>query len=236
MTDLERALTVLGDDVAFPPTPDLATTVGDRVPARLPRRTPRRRWLVAAAAVAAGVVVLLALPGPRSAIADLLGIGAVRVTIVDELPADVLLRDPTGVQVTVAEADEEIDFDLFVLDEPPDAVYLDDSVPGGMVTLVYANDPAVFITQVAGTTDEGFLNKLVAGGTTITLVDVAGDPGFWIEGEPHVIFVVDRNGRVLEDAARLAGNTLALERDGLTIRIEGAASLAEALQVAMALR
>jgi len=237
MTDLERALEALGADVDFPPTPDLAAGVLSRLPVQLRRRTGRRWWWAAAAAIV--LLVLVALPGPRAAIADLLGIGAVRVTIVDAVPPSATVRPPTGVEVTIDEAQAETDFDVLEPETPPDAVFLDDAVPGGMVTLAYEADgggAALFITQLTATTDEAILGKSVGPGTSLVVVDVAGTPGFWIEGEPHVVLLIDRGGEIREDAARLAGNTLIVVRDNVTIRIEGAVSREDAVEIATSLR
>ena len=61
---------------------------------------------------------------------------------------------------------------------------------------------------------------------------VRGEDGFWIEGDPHVVVLFDRDGQFIEDSARLAGNTLLFVRDGVTVRIEGALELDQALDVA----
>ncbi|HYN64560.1 MAG TPA: hypothetical protein VES36_08150, partial [Candidatus Limnocylindrales bacterium] len=60
----------------------------------------------------------------------------------------------------------------------------------------------------------------------------------WIEGGEHYFFFRDANGQVLDATIRLVGTTLMWERDGLTVRIEGAPSLPDAVRIAesMALR
>jgi hypothetical protein len=63
-------------------------------------------------------------------------------------------------------------------------------------------------------------------------VKVSGDPGFWIAGKPHVLMFLDPNGNVIDDSVRLAGNVLLWERGDLTLRIEGALTLDQALAVA----
>ena len=64
---LELALIELGARVEFPATPELS------VPSRRSEQpSTRRMWALAGAALAA-VVILLAIPGTRSAIADLFG-------------------------------------------------------------------------------------------------------------------------------------------------------------------
>ena len=57
---------------------------------------------------------------------------------------------------------------------------------------------------------------------------VGGATGYWIEGGEHFFYFRDADGEVLETTIRLVGTTLIWERDGLTVRIEGAPSLAAA--------
>jgi hypothetical protein len=89
--ELDRALAELGASIRFPPTPDLASAVLQRialdVPPTAPMRFPVRRILAAAAIVlivlAAG---LLLSSGLRSAVADLFGVRGVRIEFVRETP------------------------------------------------------------------------------------------------------------------------------------------------------
>ena len=66
----------------------------------------------------------------------------------------------------------------------------------------------------------------------ITQVVVGGTDGFWIEGDPHVVVLLDDDGTVIQDEARLAGSTLLFGRNGVTIRIEGDLDLGQALEIA----
>ncbi len=76
MTELERALVALGNELEFPPTPDVAGAVRARL-------APRRRWLRPAALVFAvvvvGVGIAMAVPPARSAILRFFHIGAATV-------------------------------------------------------------------------------------------------------------------------------------------------------------
>src|SRR5689334_16731195 len=88
VTALERDLARLRDELTWPPTPDLATAVAERIAAE-PRRAPRWRGLgplrpataaiVALVAALAVAATLAAAPGVRARIAHWLGIGAVRI-------------------------------------------------------------------------------------------------------------------------------------------------------------
>jgi hypothetical protein len=90
MTELERALVALGDDVEFPQSREVWPQIADRL--------QRRRWLrpavfaLAAAVVAFGIA--LAVPPARSAIAKFFHIGSVTVERVETCPrADASVRD-----------------------------------------------------------------------------------------------------------------------------------------------
>src|SRR5436190_310395 len=82
MTELERALIALGDELEFPPAPDAWPRVAERL--------QRRRWIRPAVfALAASVLALgiaFAVPPARSAILKFFHIGSVTVERVDTLP------------------------------------------------------------------------------------------------------------------------------------------------------
>src|SRR5512132_3685714 len=83
MTELERALIALGNELEFPPTPDLWPGVRERL--------HRRSWFRPAVfAVALGLVavgIAFAVPPARSAILRFFHLGAATVEQVDTLPA-----------------------------------------------------------------------------------------------------------------------------------------------------
>ena len=229
---LEQALFNLGQRIEYPKTPDL----GASYPTRSERRISRR-WRIAAA-VAAAALVLLAFPGPRQAVANLFRIGSVTLTVVADLRPAAVEREPSGMMVTLNKAQEGVGFPILALDQDPDAVYLDPSVPGGMVTLGYGADDdgyALLITQLLATTDEQAVTKLLTPNTNVESVTVEGEPGFWIEGDPHVVILFNQDGDLVEDSARLAANTLLYIVGNCTVRIEGGLSLGQALEVAAAL-
>ena len=229
---LEQALINIGQRIEYPKTPDL----GASYPTRSERRISRR-WRIAAA-VAAAALVLLAFPGPRQAVANLFRIGSVTLTVVADLRPAAVEREPSGMMVTLNKAPEGVGFPILALDQDPDAVYLDPSVPGGMVTLGYGADDdgyALLITQLLATTDEQAVTKLLTPSTNVESVTVEGEPGFWIEGDPHVVILFNQDGDLVEDSARLAANTLLYIVGNRTVRIEGGLSLGQALEVAAAL-
>ena len=97
MTELERALVALGNELEFPPTPDFWPRVGERL--------QRRRWVrplvfaVALGALALGVA--LAVPPARSAILRFFHLGSATVQQVATLPPAQNVVGPPGVIVGV---------------------------------------------------------------------------------------------------------------------------------------
>ena len=73
--------------------------------------------------------------------------------------------------------------------------------------------------------------KLVAAGTEVRSVDVAGRTGYWIAGDEHLFITYERNGSRREQ--RLAGNTLVWQDGDEIVRIEGVGlTLDDALRIA----
>jgi hypothetical protein len=225
----------------------------------------RRRLVLVLAALVVALGAAFAVPPARTAILEFLGLrGATieRVTELPEIPAEpgseppgVLLPDvpgPPGFDVaqlgeraSLSEARDSAGFELVVpraLGEP-DLVYVDRSTPGGRVSLVYlpnTKTPTVtgvglLLTQFSGELSPDLVGKLVHGGTGVEQVAIGGAPGYWLSGEPHVVFYRDAEGKVREDTMRLAGNTLLVERGDLLIRIEAEISKEDALEIARSL-
>jgi hypothetical protein len=199
--------------------------------------------LVAAAAALAALAATLAIPDARSALLRVLHIGGARIEFVEELPAvtpappELDLDLVLGRRVTLEQARRATGFDLRELDAAPDRVYLGSR---GTVWFVYGTPQRVrlLVAQTPGfEVDEAFiLKKLVAAGTRVENVSVAGERGFLITGSPHVLLLVDQRGNVVEESARLARNVLVWEANGITYRLEGDFTSDEALALAESLR
>jgi hypothetical protein len=65
---------------------------------------------------------------------------------------------------------------------------------------------------------------------------VNGGHGLWISGAPHLVTYLDRSGLMRAKSTRLAGNVLAWEHRGLTLRLEGELSRKQALKIARGVR
>jgi hypothetical protein len=247
MPELELALVELGRSIDFPPTPDLAAGVRERIAAeRAPRRLPaffpaRRALVVALAVLAVSVGALMAVPGTRAAILDFFGLRGVTIERVDTLPTvpKQTALDDLGSRVSLDEARELADFEVVVPERlgEPDEVYFLEFPPGGMVSFVYgsAAEPRALFTQFRATVEDAFFKKVEAG-TEIEDVRIGGQFGFYLSGNPHVFGYLDEDGQFREETVRLVGNVLLWERGELTLRLEGDMSRDEALRIARSVR
>jgi len=240
--ELERDLLAIGRDIAVPEAPDLTPAVLVRIDRPVVSH-PRRRWVLAVAvATSAALAATLAIPEARSALLRVLRIGGERIELVDELPAVILapaeldLEFALGVRVTLEEARRTSGFDLRELDEAPDRVYLGSR---GTVWFLYGTPERVHLLM-AQTPRHSFaqdfiLKKLAGAGTQVEHVDVGGSPGLFLGGEPHVVLLLDSEGQVVEESARLAQHVLVWESGGVAYRLEGDFTRDEALKLAESL-
>ncbi|MGH8935160.1 MAG: hypothetical protein ACRDXD_02645 [Acidimicrobiia bacterium] len=241
MVELEQALRRLGDSLEFPAEPELAGRVRRRIEHRRPARPLLSAWVAAALILVAAAFLL---PGVRRAAADLLGLDDIRIVRREAPPvAPAGAGLDIGLALSLAEVRERVDFEVLVPSAvgEPDAVYLD----RGRVTLLYRSEAGLpevgdsgvglLINQFGARLPES-LGKELGPGTSLETVTVRGRLGYWIEGEPHLVYLVERSGEVLEESGRLAGNTLLWQEGRVTFRLESALSLEEALQVAESLR
>ena len=242
MPELELALTDLGRHVEFPATPDLAPRVRERLaerPESRPRLTRRHGLALAFALLAVALAAVLAVPQTRAAILEFFHLRGVTIERVGELPTVPLQRDFNklflGEKVSLDEARDRADFEIVVPEAlgDPDGVYFQESPPGGMVSLVYGTPehPRALFTQFRGSVQEVIFKKTAAG-TQIDSVQVGGEPGYFLSGNPHEFSYFDTRGEYRQEIVRLAGNTLLWERGPLTLRLEADINKEEALKIA----
>jgi hypothetical protein len=243
MPELELALGDLGRHIEFPPTPDLASRVRERLAERSaprPGLTRRRGLVLAFALLAVAVAAVMAVPQTRAAILEFFHLRGVAIERVGELPAVPLQRDFNklflGEKVSLGEARDRADFEVIVPEAlgNPDGVYFQESPPGGMVSFVYGTSehPRALFTEFRGAVEEVIFKK-VAAGTHIDPVRIDGQPGYFLSGEPHDFSYFDRRGDFRQEIVRLAGNTLLWERGPLTLRLEADIKEEEALKIAL---
>jgi hypothetical protein len=213
MTELERALVALGNELDIPATP----AVWHRVEQRL----QRRRWIRPAVfALAAGVVavgIAMAVPPARSAILKFFHIGSVTVERVDTLPpaqtrpfatglgparAQPTLQVPSGAQAT--------------------AYY---KGPGMAAATIHYRGKLLLYARLTG--DQMGFAKKFAGPTTHVSEVRLGEFGIWFDGGAHVLMWDDGNVQT-----RLAGNTLVWLSNGVTYRLEGELDKSQMLALA----
>lgn len=255
LIELEQQLSRLGVELEWPPTPNLAPAVRRRVAAS---RHPwyESRWALAAAAAVLAVAALTAYPPSREAIAGWINLHTFFRTVPhlqtpSPLPPGPLGRRlGLGQQSTLPQARAALKWPLLLPASlgQPDEVYVQppaEAPKDGEVTLAYAARPGipaagetgvgVLITEARGSINQEFFGKMIGPGTTIEPVTVAGSPGFWFSGAPHVVVFVDRAGEVRYETLRLATNTLLINKGGTVVRIEGSLTRAQALEIAASL-
>jgi hypothetical protein len=84
--------------------------------------------------------------------------------------------------------------------------------------------------------DPALLKKLVGRTTAVDRFEVDGDPAVWLEGGPHAVLFVAPDGTIRDDQGWLAGNTLLVDRDGVTMRVEGQLGREDAVELVRATR
>lgn len=218
---IEQELRALG--IEFPPEPDLAAAVA----ARLERRR-RPLWLVPALAVVAAAAALLAIPQTRAAILDLLRIGGVTVERVETQPRTPVRAPELGPAVTLADARRLAGFELLV---PArwQSVHYDDPI------VSFRRGPLV-LAQWRGE-QLPYFEKQVGPRSEVRRLTVRGAPGVWITGASHDLVYRPRGSSQPEVRVRRGvGNVLIWEQGGVTYRLEGAATLADARALARELR
>jgi hypothetical protein len=236
VSELERRLLALGRELDLPRAPDLAAAVRRRLEERPGRPFP---WRLAAAvtlavlALAAGAA--LAVPQARTTILKWFHLRGVTVERVETLPgaSEQSLAERLGRPLSRQAAERAVGFRLVLppfRGGPPKRAYVLDNalatiflrVPGKRTALLSEFRAASFV----------LLKKSIAGQTVIESVRVDGDEGLWLAGGPHVLTYVDRAGAFRQRPILIKGNVLLWIHEGLTLRLEGPLTKAQALRIA----
>jgi hypothetical protein len=203
--------------------------------------------LVWVGAVVALIVVVMAFPAGRRAVANLLDIAGIHVEFGNTpelpLPTDLL----PGRRVDLGEAQAAVDFLILqpAVMESPGTVAILDWELGTQVFLGWGESAALpevgesgiglLLVEFRADLNVDFFGKLVDGGTTVDQVLVHGAPAFWLGGAPHVFMFETGRRDLVEDETRLTGNVLIWEADGVTFRLESNLNLEESLKIAESL-
>ena len=258
MTELEQALTRLGDELDYPETPALAP----RVRARLERPTPHRRRgqlpvagfrralalaLVGLLVLAAGVFA--AVPPVRDAVLEFFGLQGATVERRERLPAAPELGPlRLGQRTTLEQATSVLGFPPLVPADPgaPAGVYVRRDIPGGELALAYPPGPGLpearttglglLVTEFRGDLVPELIGKLTGGATAVESLTLDGERAVWIEGSEHFFFYRRPDGQTSERELRLAANVLLLEQGDTLVRLEGAFGFDRARRIAESLR
>jgi hypothetical protein len=221
-------------EVEWPPTPDVAGPVRQRLAAEPSRPGVRRRLAIAVAAFLLAVGGVMAVPSARSTVLDWFGIGGETIERVPEQPTPA----PTPLDLGAPLA---LPGDAVVPEAlgEPDGVYRD---AAGILTLLYRpraglpeseeSGAGALLSQFRGRVEEPLIRKLAGPDSTIERVTVDGERGYWLAGAAHGVLYEDPSGNIREAPQRLAGPTLVWTRGDLTLRLEADIPKERALEIA----
>ncbi len=228
MTELERALVVLGRELDVPRTPDLAT----RVRARIRKKSVRPALIAALIGIGIGIGIAFAVPPARSAILRFFHIGAATVERVETLPAsrERPLAAGLGPAHTRAAAERIAGFAVQLpplKGDPPIRFY----AQPGLIAVFFSGGEPVLLTELSG--DQlGVVKKYSSRATQVAPIDVEGHFGIRLSGGPHVFTYVRPDGERVEQKTRFAGDVLLWRAGNLTYRLEGGLTERAALRLA----
>jgi hypothetical protein len=245
LEELEQRLRSAGQQLNYPPTPELAR----EVPVQRRSYGPVLRQL--ALALLLLLALALAVPPVRAAVLRVLQIGVVQVVVQEpvaqspptpvSLPENSLLSDLAG-ETTLAAARDRLPFAIKLPTYPPDLgppdqVFLQD-LDGNALMLIWRDpaEPAAISMSLHLLTSRVMAEKTIFGSYETTILQetaVAGQPALWVRG-PHFLQLKESSSgyafRRLVD-----GNVLIWTADSLTYRLETLLPLEEALRIAESL-
>jgi hypothetical protein len=242
------ALRDLAEHLDVGPAPDVRVAVRARLESAAATARPqwdlRRRVAAAGAALLAALSITVAVsPAARAALVDVLSFAGIELRS-DRPP--VPLPSPGGVStaplpreqtLSLSEASGRAGFEVRAPGAagPPDRVTVADD--GRVVTLVFVGAAAdggdLRLDQFRGGV-EPFFAKFVDPAQADE-VTVLGSRGLWVR-QPHEVAYVGSDGQVQPGTLRLSARTLIWMDDGVTIRLEGAGTRTEALDIAATVR
>jgi hypothetical protein len=151
-----------------------------------------------------------------------------------------------GTALPLADVERLAGFDVLLPSDPaigpPDVSYLS----GERAALVWATRPGLppteaegiglLISEFQGHVDDGYVQKILNSDTKLTPVTVSGSPGYWIHGDPHYFFYIDRDGKPVDDSHRVVGDVLMWRTGDVTYRLESGLGMDDAIRLAESLK
>jgi len=224
--DLERQLSALGATLDVPTARDIAATLV--LPPRRARgrvRTGRRTLTAVFAAVLLIAGTAFAVPASRHAILRVVGLRGAVIERVTTLAPATQSRLRLGMRIPINSARHAAAFTALL---PPhtEAAYIAYDVPDGALSLIVGR---LVLTEYRAASTPLFM-KLIDPRTRARQLRVQGDPGVYLSGEVREVFIGAGGLRI--EPVRLTGNVLLWQHGPLTLRIEGARTLQQALALA----
>jgi hypothetical protein len=249
---LESRLELLRQDIQFPEPPDFSSTIATSIGPRYRPARWRRPILLAAAAIALFLIVALAVPESRTALANWLGLGGIRIEVVNRL----LDRDDrveidssliVGEQIRMEDAYLASAHPLAGLPGiAPVRAYERLDGPAKTISLIY--EPSESLPEIGDTGVGALLMQIETPGEFIfivkesrasewsTFVQIGATDGYWVQSGNLIATPYDPEGMFgLETVSRSTGNVLLWQVDGVTYRLETNLSRAEAIALAESL-
>ncbi len=120
---------------------------------------------------------------------------------------------------------------VHVVQPPAAGQIIEVFAPSDLLPISSVTGVGALVSVFPGKIEEGLFVKTLFGDATVKSLDVAGSPGFWVEGTPHQLYF-QTGDQTETDTLRLATNTLLWQRDGNVYRIEADITEDLALQIA----
>jgi len=248
---LAAELQALGEALDWPPTPEIGAAVRGRLASEpLRAGTGFFGWRPARRAVVLAILAVLLAIGVAAGIG--FALGGLRIQFGgpppgSPLPPEIVAERGLGTRTDLDTATAQLGA-LLVPDASvlgaPDHVYYDNRTRA--VALAWGARPglpadprsglSVVVTEFRADITPGTFSKVLHEGALLERTSVRGSPAYWIAGGEHFFFFQGPNGEPLESSIRMVGTTLLWEQDGLTLRIEGAPTMAEAVRIGESMR
>lgn len=239
---LERELREIGTALAWPEAPDVADAVLRQIqPSTRASRQPvlrRRSLAVVVVLVAAAVAAVMSVPEARTTVLRALGIGAVQIAEVDDLPAVTPQSDLSSLGPVLSRAEVDQLFPEPLLEfggdlrEPDELRALDRPSIASYVWHDDAGDIRLLVSQLTQGFPDARLVKVTGPGATVERLTIDGRDALWVAGGAHGFGLDDGTFEPI----RLSRSALLVDEGQTTIRIEGDLSRGAAIELYRALR